>query len=101
MRQSYQDDFFNQRMAQCVYGMVDENAAVVEGNNLYSVWKPGLNLGDLLLDRTDHFAGVGAVTNDNDPPDRFLAILIQNAAPELGAKLHAADVADRDRRAVV
>ena len=101
MRKGDQDNLFNQRMAQRVHGMIDEDAAVVEGDNLYSRGKTRLDLGDLLFDFADDLAGIGAVTDDDDTTNRFFAILIQNAAPELGAKLYAGDVAYGDRRAIV
>jgi len=40
VRQRDQNDFFNQCMAQCVYGMVDEDTAVIEGTILTPAGSP-------------------------------------------------------------
>ena len=101
VRQRDQNDLFNQRVAQRVHRMIDENAAVIEGNDRYARRKPRLNLADLLLDGFDDLARIGSVADDDDSADGFLAVLVENAAPELGTKLNAGHVADRDRRAVV
>ena len=63
--------------------------------------KAGLNLVDLLLDGSDDFAGVGAVANDDHAADSLLAIFVEHAATELRAELHAGDIADGDRCAVI
>ena len=54
----------------------------------------------MLFDRGDHFARVGTVANDDNSAHGFLAVLVENAAAELGPQLHAAHVAQRDGRAV-
>ena len=73
MRKGNQDDFFNERMAQSVDGVIDQDAAIIEGDDSDARGKAGLNLGDLLLDRVDDLASVGAVANDNDAADGFFS----------------------------
>ena len=92
---------FNQRVAQRVHGMIDEDAAVIERNDPDARRKARLNLVDLLLDGFDHFARVGAVADDDHPAHGFFAVFVENAAAELRTKLDAGHVAHRHRRAVV
>ena len=101
VRQRDQNDLFNQRVAQCIDRMIDENAAVIEGNNLHTRGKPRLNLVDFFLDGLDHLARIGAIANDDDSAHGFLAVLVENAAAKLGAKLDATHIGDSDGRAVV
>src|SRR5271167_379780 len=81
--------------------MVNEDAAVVEGDNLDAGGKAGLNFADFLLDGVDDFAGICAIADDDHPTDSFLAVLVKHTAAEFGAKLDARDIANGDWRAVV
>ena len=93
VRERDQDQLFNQCAAQCVYRVIDENAAVIERNDPYAGWQAWLNLADLLLDGLDDIARIGAVANDNHPAHSFFSIFVENTAAELGTKLHAAHIA--------
>ncbi len=101
VRQGDEDDFFNERVAKRVNGVIDEDAAIVERNDLHVRWKPRLNFGDLLLDRVDDFARIGPIANDDHAADGLFAVLVEHAAAELRPQLHAAYVAQGDRSAVV
>ena len=101
VRQRDQHNLFNQCVAERINGMIDENAAVIERNNLHARWKTWLNLIDLFLHRVNHFAGVRCVADDHHSAHCLFAVLIESAAPELRSNLHAGDVAHRNRRAVV
>ena len=101
VRQRYQQDLFDQGVSQRVYRVVDEDAAVIEGDDLDARGKTGLDLVDLHFDGRDHLARVGPVADDDDSADRLLAIFIEHAAAELRPKLHAGDITHRDGRAVI
>src|SRR5260370_22921554 len=81
--------------------MIDQDAAIVERHDLHVGWKPGLDLVDLLFDRVDDLARIGAIANHHYAAHRFLAAFIENAAPELGTQLHIANIAQSYGRAVV
>ena len=49
VRQRDEDDLFDQRVAQRVHGVIDEDAAIVERHDLHVGRKTGLNLRDLAL----------------------------------------------------
>src|SRR5215469_10346724 len=101
VRQRDQDDFFDERVAQRAHGVINENATIVEWNDLHVRRKTGLDLVDLLLDGRNDFASVGAVADDDHSTHRFPAVLVEDAAAKLGAELHTAHIAQRDGRAVV
>ena len=100
MRKRDQDQLFNQCVAQCLYGMVDENAAVVKRHDADACGKSRLNLGNLLFDGANNFARIRAVADDDHAANCFLAILVEHAAAELGTELDAGHVAQSDRRSV-
>src|SRR5215468_8353961 len=76
-----------------MHGVVDKRAAIVERNDANAFRKARGDLGDLLFYRIDYLKGVGSVARYNNAANRLLAILIENATPELGSQLHAGDIA--------
>src|SRR3954465_409847 len=100
MSQRDEGDLFDERVAQRADRMIDQNAAIVKGNDLHVRRQAGLDRGDLLFHGRDHLARVGAVANDDHTANRLFAILVENAAPEFGPQLHAAYIAQSDRGAV-
>src|ERR1039458_5785133 len=88
-------------MAERVDSVVNEDAAIVEGDDVHARGEASSDLFDFVFDGGDDFARVCAVADDDDSADGFLAVLVEDAAAELRTELDAGDVADRDRRAVV
>ena len=101
VRQRDQDDLFDQRRPQRIHRMVDQSAAVVERNDVHALGQARLHRCDLRFDGVDDFARIGAVANDDDAADGFLAALVEHAAAEFRPQLHVRHIADVDRRAVV
>src|SRR5512145_3185152 len=100
VRQRYENDFLDKRRSQRVDRVPYERASIVEGTDTDTLRKPRLHRFDLRLHGIDHLKGVGAVPDDNNTADRFLAALVENAAPELGPDLYSCNVSHVYRRAV-
>src|ERR1039458_10635253 len=62
-------------MAERVDSVVNEDGARVEGDDVHARGEAGLNLVDFVFDGGDNFARVGAVADDDDSADGFLAVL--------------------------
>ena len=83
-------------------GVLDQVAAVVSRHDAHAFGQRGLDFLELLLDAVDDVERVFAVAHDDDAADDFaFAVQLRDAAPEVAAEMHGADVLDIDRRAVL
>ena len=82
-------------------GVVDQFAAVVGRDDAHAFGQRGFDFLQLLLDAVDDVQRVLAVAHDDDAADRFaLAVEFRDAAPQVRAEMHGADILHIDRRAV-
>ena len=94
------DQLFDQRVLQIVDGGQDQLAAVVGGDDLHAGRQAGLHLLQLGLHALDDAQRILALPHDDDAGDHLApAIQIGDAAADIGAERHAADVAHQDGHA--
>ena len=88
VRQSNQDDFFNERGFQCIHRMPDERTAIVERHDADAFGQAGLHRLDLCLNGVDDVERIRAVADDDHAADGIFTAAIENAAPEFRTHLH-------------
>src|SRR5580658_6338693 len=81
--------------------MVNEDAAIIERDDVDASGKTRLDLVDLLLHGSNHFACVGAIADDDHTADCFLSILVEYTAPKLWPQLDAGNITQCHWRSVV
>ena len=92
----------DERLAHVVDGAADQRRAVVDRDDLHPGRQARLDLADALLDAIDHVDRVLSLAHHDDARHHFaVAVQIGDAAPEIRADRHVADVADPDRRAAL
>ena len=100
-----QDDgehHLDERLAHVVDRAADQRRAVVDRDDLHPGRQARLDLADALLDPIDHVDRVLSLAHHDDPRHHFAgAVQIRDAAPQIRADRHVADVADPDRRAAL
>src|SRR5438132_1876488 len=96
------DAFLNEFLAQCRDGAFDQIAAIVGRHDAHASWERGFDLLDFPFYTVDNVERVFAVTHDNNAADGLaFAIQLRDAAPDVAAKMDAADVLHVNRRAVL
>src|SRR5207244_7312320 len=93
--------FFDQFFAQRGDRALDQIAPVVSRHNSHAFGQRRFDLLDFLFDTVDDIERVLAVTHDHDATDSFAAsVQFSDAAPDIPAEMHRADVLQINRRAV-
>ena len=96
------DAFLDQLFAQRVDGVMDQFAAVVGRHDSHALGQRRLDFLQLLFDAVDDGERIFAVAHDDDAADDFaLAVQLRDAAPDVRAEMHGADVLDVNWRAVL
>ena len=93
--------FFDQFFAQRGDRALDQIAPVVSRHNSHAFGQRRFDLLDFLFDTVDDIERVLAVTHHNNPADGLPAsVQLGDAAPDIPAEMHRADVLQINRRAV-
>ncbi len=96
------DDDLDQRGLQVVDGAQDQLGPVVDGDDLDARRQAGLDLLELGLDALDDVQGVLALAHDDDAGDHVARpVQVGDAAADVRAQHHLADVLDPDGRAAL
>src|SRR5215813_9906762 len=100
MNEDYQNDFFNKRIPQCFYRMIDQFASIIERHNFYALGQTCLDRRDSGFDILDDLSSIGATLNDHHTTNGVHAILVQDAAPKCRADLYSGHIAHEDRSSI-
>ncbi len=95
------DDLLREAVAQRVDGALDEGGPVVRLDDLHALGERGPELCEARLHPADGVARVLALAHDHDRAHRLaLPVELREAATDVGAEAHRADVLDAERRPV-